>query len=247
MDISAHYRSVTQEMAALKDRVRNFIEGAHWLTDGEWKESVLRSCLARHLPETVRIGRGFVLTDSGPTTQCDVLLYRSDCPIVFRDGDLVFLTPDAVLAIIEVKSTLKAKTLKDVLEKFAAIGKLMGDTPEPVQFGLFAYDSDLQTATVESALHDLCDHDTKIIDLICSGPSMLVKWWKRKPDSSDKQYYQKWHIYDLPDAAPGYFISGVLHHVSRDSLSQNSHAWLPGESLEQSCSDVVDYKHGLEE
>src|SRR5215510_13798348 len=102
MNVPAYYRSLTSELEAVKDRVRNFIAGNHWLTDGEWRESVLRAIMAQRLPSNVNIGRGFVITEDGPTTQCDILIYRSDRPILFRQGDLAFVTPDAVVAIIEV-------------------------------------------------------------------------------------------------------------------------------------------------
>lgn len=45
MDPTIHFKSLALELNALKDRVRNFIDDAHWLTDGEWKEAVLRAML----------------------------------------------------------------------------------------------------------------------------------------------------------------------------------------------------------
>ena len=84
----------------MKDRVRNFIAGNHWLTDGEWKEGVLRAMFAQRLPSSVVVGHGFIITETGQTTQCDILIFRADCPVLFRQGDLAFVTPDAVLAVI---------------------------------------------------------------------------------------------------------------------------------------------------
>ncbi|MBU8977509.1 hypothetical protein JI752_015265 [Lysobacter sp. MMG2] len=37
------FRSIKLEMDALKGRVRQLIDDKHWLTDGEWKETVLRT------------------------------------------------------------------------------------------------------------------------------------------------------------------------------------------------------------
>ena len=54
---SDYFISLSNELSSLKNRVRNFIQGEHWLTDGEWKESVLRSFLRRNLPKSVEIGR----------------------------------------------------------------------------------------------------------------------------------------------------------------------------------------------
>ena len=76
MDVKSYFESLTIELESLKNRVRNFIHGAHWLTDGEWKESVLRSVIGRNLPDTVKIGRGFILTEQGLSSQCDILLYK---------------------------------------------------------------------------------------------------------------------------------------------------------------------------
>jgi len=77
MNVPAYYKSLTEELESLKDRVRNFIADVHWLTDGEWKESVLRTMLARRLPDTVKVGRGFIISEGLTSTQCDVLLYKS--------------------------------------------------------------------------------------------------------------------------------------------------------------------------
>lgn len=37
MDNKKYFQSITLELEALKDRVRNYTR--HWQTDGEWKES----------------------------------------------------------------------------------------------------------------------------------------------------------------------------------------------------------------
>ncbi len=86
------------------------------MTYGEWKESVLRSFLNRNLPSSYKIVRGFIVTPEGPTTQIDLLLYKSSGPVMFRDGDLVFSSPQEVVAIIEVKPSLKKSTLDENLK-----------------------------------------------------------------------------------------------------------------------------------
>jgi hypothetical protein len=67
MDELEYFRSITLELQALKNRVRHFIRDKHWLTDGEWKESVLRAVLRRHLPQSIGVGTGFVITQDGPS------------------------------------------------------------------------------------------------------------------------------------------------------------------------------------
>jgi hypothetical protein len=77
MNMIEYHKSLNRELQALKDRVRNLMDDPHWLTDGEWKETVLRSVLRKHLPHSVQVGRGFVLTPSRCSKQIDVLIYDS--------------------------------------------------------------------------------------------------------------------------------------------------------------------------
>jgi hypothetical protein len=106
MRLEAYLRSLTDETEALKNRVRYLIEDRHWQTDGEWKESVIRQILRRYLPNSVTVCRGFVVTATRSSRQLDILICDSSKPVLFRDGDLVFVAPDAVLGVIEVKSKL---------------------------------------------------------------------------------------------------------------------------------------------
>src|SRR5512147_173447 len=103
MNVQSHFRSLADELWALKNRVRNFIDDAHWLTDGEWKESVLRNILRRHMPASVGVGRGFVITPNSCSSQVDILIYDTSKPTLYKDGELVFVTADSVKAVIEVK------------------------------------------------------------------------------------------------------------------------------------------------
>lgn len=247
MDIASYYKSLSAELQALKNRVRDFISGNHWLTDGEWKESVLRSIIARKLPDTVKIGRGFVLTNSGPTSQCDIILYRASSPVMFREGDLVFLTPDAVVGIIEVKTRIDSVVLKAVLHKFADIGPKMGLARGQMLFCLFAYKCDIRSDdTVLGTLREECDHYTKVMDLICLDESRFVKWWKTAPDGSNA-VYEKWHSYKLEDMAPGYFICNVLHFLSPEYISSDSSFWFPKETKEANKTGEVYAKNALME
>lgn len=82
MNPADYYRSVTLELDALKSRVRNLIADGHWPTDGEWKESVLRTVLRRHMPSTTGVGRGFIISQAGASTQIDVLLYDTGRPVL---------------------------------------------------------------------------------------------------------------------------------------------------------------------
>jgi len=82
MNTNDYLQSLGVEFEALKDRIRQIMDDPQWQTDGEWKESVLRHVLRRHLPATVLIGRGFVVSDQTTSSQIDCPL-RRDCVGVF--------------------------------------------------------------------------------------------------------------------------------------------------------------------
>ena len=122
MNINQYFKTLTDELISLKDRVRYYIDDANWQADGEWKESVIRSILKRHLPSHIGVGRGFVVNTHQASTQIDVLLYDKSKPILFQDGDFVLITPDSVKGAIEVKTKLwQSEKLKDALSKLAHV------------------------------------------------------------------------------------------------------------------------------
>lgn len=124
----AFHESMAAELDALKNRIRNLV--THWGEDGAHKEAVLRSVLRRHLPESVTIGTGFIVGDGVASTQIDILIVDKSKPTLFRDGDMLIVTPDAVRAVIEVKTNFANVSLPDALKKLAKIAKLC-ERPRP--------------------------------------------------------------------------------------------------------------------
>src|SRR5262249_18410084 len=125
MNIDGYFRSLTKEVDALKDRVRFLMDNPHWLTDGEWKESVIRQILRRYLPSSVAVGRGFVISKGESSKQLDVLVFDASKPVLFRDGDLAFITSDAVIGVVEVKS-------RTTPARFAAAARELGHNMEVI-------------------------------------------------------------------------------------------------------------------
>jgi len=224
MHTDAYFQSLTLELKALQNRVRNFIEDAQWQTDGEWKETVIRSFLRRNLPSTVEVGRGFVLTPSGCSTQQDVLIFKSSSPLLFRDGDLVFITPDALVAAFEIKSRVDASRLTEAVEKLTATIRLLA-LPSRLDrmFGLFAFESTVAPAKIHEIIHHAADADVNhVIDLLCLGDSHLIRFANRG-----------WSAYELPRTAPAYFLHNVIDHVCPESVRDNVALWFPPPGKEE--------------
>lgn len=226
-----YFRSLTSELGSLKNRVRNFIEESHWLTDGEWKESVLRSCLKRNLPKSVQVGRGFVITEDGTSTQIDILIHDSTKPVLFQDGDLVFVTPDAVLGIIEVKTSVDNSTFAESMGKLCDNIELVGYSNRKL-YGLFAYED--QTGGVDRTLGAIKDsvrgEGNRIVHCICLGDSKFIRYWNIDPEKN--RIADRWHAYELKGMAPGYFIHNVVEQICPQSVAQNQSLWYPREGKE---------------
>ena len=231
----------TRELEALRDRVRNFsVASPHWPTDGEWKESVLRAMLKGYLPAHIEPLRGFVVAPTRGTRQIDLLLYDNRKPVLFRNGDLVFVTPDAVVGIVEVKSSTHDR---GALRK--ALG-LLADNAEMIRgergvgqdlfVGLFSYQTDLGAARFQEVLQDLQSTargvPERVVSFVCLGCSHFEMFWHTDPSAVAAIAYDTWHAYRLPDQAAGYFINNLVAAVSGDSVERNLEAWFPSPSKE---------------
>ena len=233
MDTNKYFKSLSLECDALKDRVRNFIAGNHWLTDGEWKESVLRSMIKRSISNTFAVGRGFIVKKESSSGQIDILIYDASRPVLYRDEDLVFIPPISSRGIIEVKSNIRKNELNEMLVNLANKAQLVLDT-EPnldVFVGLFSYDTnydEFDSDRILNALQDSADENTRrIVNHVCLGKSIFAKYWEENPANGNDDAYNSWHTYKLKDKAIGYFLHNLMSHTANKKLVSNENIWFP--------------------
>ncbi len=252
MDVQSHFRSLADELWALKNRVRNFIDDAHWLTDGEWKESVLRNILNRHMPANVSIGRGFVVTPNSCSSQIDILIYDSSNPILYKDGDLVFVTADSVKAVIEVKSRITDGNLHQALGKlsdnaeFIKSNRIVNEDDD-LFVGLFSYDFDgnrPSTRRILQRLHDTANgRASRVVNHITLGKNLFIRFWHTNPDPNLQQEnapYNRWHSYSFENLASGYFINNAVEYASDNmSVRFNRFVWYPPQGKEQNLNNTM--------
>lgn len=245
MNVKRYFESLSLELAALKDRVRVFIKDAHWLSDGEWKESVLRSVIARSLPSDIKIGRGFILTPSGISTQIDILLYASAAPVLFRDGDLVIIQPSAVKGVIEVKTKLNQQSLKKAVNTIKKIGELLPKENNAL-LAIFSYDivNNIDSTRVLRLLRDETKNIKQIVHLLCLGDSRFIRYWEKPPELTKNSTHAKWHSYHLDKMAYGYFIHNVLLSLSPEYIDKHQSLWFPEKSKEIHKDDEIERQMG---
>jgi hypothetical protein len=227
-----YFQSIHTELLSLKNRVREVTSDPHWLTDGEWKESVLRTILRRHLPATVSVGRGFIIGPKYRSTQIDLLLYHSSKPVLFRDGDLVFVTPEAVAGVIEVKTTLTMDNLAKALDKMAVIGELI--RPYFAPLGMFAYESDVAVEKILPEMKRAANGTSRHgCEFFCAGSDCYVEWFELG-ETRNAYNPDTWKRHSMKDMAAGYFLHKVVRATSlasRRCEDPDAEMWFPEKPL----------------
>lgn len=236
-----YHKLLTLELEALKDRIRNLV--THWQTDGEWKESTLRTILRRHLPNDTFVGRGFVVGPDFSSTQLDLLVLKRGRPTLFRDGDLAIVTPEAPGAVVESKTRLSGiEDWLDAVGPPANIGRLCRNAlqsmntaldeepPKPPWLGVFCYEHDSdQGLNILDAVEEVWRETCTPINCVCCGKSTFVRFWPKgecepgdPPGAADREF---WRLYELQDLAPSYFIGNLVDAMCSVENQNTGFAW----------------------
>ena len=166
--LAAVSRSFSSELTSRVGRLDGIIGNRHWLSVGNYKESLVRDLLRRHLPSRLTVSTGFVLAQLGGkrvlSRQIDVLVWNShDHGPYLVDGEFVIVPPDALVAAIEVKGNLTRAALWDAihaldsLSPFRDIPRFVG--PETKFFkAIFAYQRDAKLTFPEGMLDILSSY-----------------------------------------------------------------------------------------
>ncbi|MCB0724362.1 MAG: hypothetical protein KDC73_06630 [Ignavibacteriae bacterium] len=242
MSLLEFHKSTTAELISLKNRVRNLVN--HFGEDGRHKEVVLKSVIKRFLPEKFKIGSGFVVKQTETrgihlsSMQIDIIIYDSEYPVLFKDGDFVILTIDSVRAIIEVKTNVETQDLTNIILKATENGKFIyinNSSPFVKIFnGIFAYEGYTSNTNIELISSKIRNANSKLseqgienhldnfrVNTMCFNKDILYKFWEdMEPEENN------W-LYNLKDMAFSYFISNLLNSLKIDSILDNSNIWFP--------------------
>jgi len=226
-DFRLYHESITSELEAVKNRIGNLVN--HRLTVGEWKEAALRTVLRRHLPEASLLGRGFIVSRESCSTQIDLLVLKLGKPKLFRDGDLVVVTPDVPAAIVEVKTCLEGPAAwQKVVRKLARHGSLCqriaGDVP---WLGIFTYEGNVDQANnILNAASEVHRATGIAINGVSCGNELFVRYWPAgHREAGDIVEDSVWRAYRLQRLAPSYFVSNLVDAISNLDRAETDYVW----------------------
>ncbi|MHB9069652.1 MAG: DUF6602 domain-containing protein [Sedimentisphaerales bacterium] len=228
-----YHKSIAEELNAVKDKIRNLV--SHWPTDGAWKEIALRNILRKHLPESCMVGHGFIVGKDKVSSQIDILIASKNQPTLFKDGDLLIVTPNAVRAIVEVKTNLKNANSIKAFEKLAHNDSLCKEYKnQNVWTGIFDFDGkhdDGFCKRLLKTLKSVNESEHVPINCISCGSDLFIRYWKSgsRNDSTENL----WRSYQIAKLAPAYFIGNLINHIASITNSSSSFAWFPIEGTKE--------------
>ncbi len=145
--------------------------------------------------------------------QIDVLIYDTSYPLLHQDADPVFVTPDAVRGIIEVKATLRRGEMVGILERLAHNASLLPRGAESAFVGLFGYEAELGADPESFLLTKLKDgaggKRAAAVNHVSAGKSLFVRFWTDDPFDSQVAM-NVWRTYPMNDMSRGYFIFNAI-------------------------------------
>lgn len=123
--MSQYFEYISAELYSKIQQVKHYIN-RHNPTTGALAEEVLRQFLKDHLPRSVSVEQGFTINPDGELSrQCDILIYDSHRYAPFyRAGNLVVIPAEAVIAIVEVKTSITKPRFHDVIRYFSSFQSL---------------------------------------------------------------------------------------------------------------------------
>ena len=217
MNYLAFQKSISNELIATKDRVRNIIENRHWGEEGRYKEVILIENLKKRLPKNISVGTGFIINHHLISTQIDIIIYRNEIPIILQQGDFVIVPSDAVMGVIEVKTHISPNKIEGIIDKAARVNVLF---EHKIFNGVFSFDNKIdwkKEHRLDKAKNALI-RCKGVVNYICFGQNYFAKHWDaRRPshDCNDPHY----SFYRINDLAFGYFISNLIEDIY--NMSEN--------------------------
>ena len=226
-------QSLASEIRSKKDKGRNLT--SNWPTDGAHKENILKSLIATRLPKRYESTSGFVVTPQEKSSQIDLLIIDTEKPVLGRSGEnVVFVTPDAVRAIVEVKTALRGKSdYLDAIKKISKIKKMCAR--EKVWSGLFVVEFDREMSYwggPDDEIIIACDEASdgspeSRINCISVGDDLFVRYWENSKSQVNGVVDEPaWHTYFLSDLAPAYFIGNLIDFLT-PFMDEYSFVWFP--------------------
>lgn len=97
----------------------------HNLEDGKYREYLVKKILSKIVPSKYAITNGFVIdSDNQKSDEMDIIIYDKSYVSPFFDETYTVVPIESVIAVIQVKTTLTQKQLKNAIQNLNSIDSL---------------------------------------------------------------------------------------------------------------------------
>lgn len=175
-NIPSYIKSLSRELEASANRVRDLIGDRHWLSDGHHKERLLAEALRRHIPRRYTVTTGFLLDQQNEeairSREQDIMildLWRH--PLLFGTDSLSISYSIAAVACVSVKSKLKKDSFDDSWDTLASVPA----APTSFHRVAFFFDGDEPTRVLDWARPRI-ESGTRGIDVVATTGDFFARF-----------------------------------------------------------------------
>ncbi len=116
-NLTSLFESWSNEFSSQINRVFALIGGRHHYELGSHREILFRNFLRNYLPNHWEVSTGFIIGNGKVSKQQDVIIWDSSSHMPFlREGEFVIVPKESVMAMIEVKTTIDRKEIKNAFK-----------------------------------------------------------------------------------------------------------------------------------
>lgn len=121
-----YFESFANEITSKFRRLQTIV--GHPTSNGDYHEEILRTVLRNFLTKRFSVKKGFIY--SGPnkiSKQIDIMIVDENSPAayIFQEGDFAVVIPEAVVAVMEIKTALNASEFDQSIENISSAKSLM--------------------------------------------------------------------------------------------------------------------------
>ena len=119
-----YYRKIQDKVLVQRDIIKSLVKDQRVI--GDYYEAIIRDVIRENVAEAFAVRRGVVLSKEGKTSsECDIIVYSAaEYGPLFKSGEIVVISPDAVRCVVEVKGTLNKRHLSNAVKNLSSVNEL---------------------------------------------------------------------------------------------------------------------------
>ncbi len=118
-----NYDALREELLARRDQLRPLTQQPRIV--GDYHEALIRELVSRFIDDRLLVKQGLVFDRKGrKSRECDIINYEKGRKPLFEVGGLAIVNEEDVRFVMQIKSKLTSKTLKDAIDNLREAKKL---------------------------------------------------------------------------------------------------------------------------